>query len=119
MAASPRDVRVYVRADGRAPFSEWVESLRDRRAAVRIWARVARLRLGNLGDHRWVGGGVWELRLHCGPGYRVYFGQSGVRLVLLLCGGDKGSQREDIDEAKDYWADYEKGLGGSSEQELP
>lgn len=119
MEAGPRDVRVYVRADGKAPFSEWVESLRDRRAAVRVWSRVARLRLGNLGDRCRVGDGVWELRLHFGPGYRIYFGQAGMRVVLLLCGGDKSSQREDIDEAKSYWADYQEGVGRAADQELP
>ena len=118
METGPRDVRVYVRADGKVPFSDWLESLRDRRAAVRVWARVARLRLGNLGDHRWVGDGVWELRIHVGPGFRVYFGQVGLRLVLLLCGGDKSSQREDIDEAKTCWADYKEGFGGAADQEL-
>lgn len=115
MEAEQRDVRIYMRADGKAPFIDWWESLRDRRTGEKIRARIARVRLGNLGDHRWVGAGVGELRIDFGPGYRVYFGQVGVRLVLLLCGGDKSSQREDIDEAKVCWADYRRRVSHEAE----
>ena len=71
-------------------------------------ARILRFETGNLGDHKQVGGGVWEARLAFGPGYRVYFGRSGRELVLLLLGGDKGSQGKDINRAKEYWATYLK-----------
>lgn len=74
----------------------------------RIQARILRFELGNLGDHKQVGGGVWEARLAFGPGYRLYFGKSGAALVLLLVGGDKGSQRKDINRAQEYWAKYLK-----------
>ncbi len=74
-----------------AHFSEWVNSLRDLRAVARIDARIGRLRLGNFGDAKSVGDGVSELRIDCGPGYRVYFTRRGEAVVILLCGGAKGS----------------------------
>lgn len=63
---------------------------------------------GNLGDHKPVGGGVWELRIDAGPGYRVYYALAGQRLVLLLTGGDKSSQRADIEKAMVYWGDHQR-----------
>ena len=73
----------------------------------RILARLARLAQGNLGDCAPVGEGVSELRLFFGPGYRVYFGEQGNDLVVLLCGGDKDTQAQDIALAKDYWKEYQ------------
>lgn len=70
--------------------------------------RIDRLSLGNLGDGKPVGSGVQELRIDFGPGYRVYIGQDGARLILLLCGGDKSSQAKDIQAAHAYWADYKR-----------
>lgn len=81
-------------------FDEWLQALRDERARVRIVRRIDRLRFGNFGDAEPVGGGVSEMRVDYGPGYRVYFTQFGPTLVLLLCGGDKGSQSRDIARAK-------------------
>jgi len=100
------EVRVYVRSDGSEPFTRWIRTLRDRAARGRIRQRIARLRLGNLGDSKVVGDGVQELRLHFGPGYRVYFGRDGDITVILLCGGDKGSQQRDIETAQACWRDY-------------
>lgn len=88
------------------PFQEWLDRLRDVNARQRIQARIARLRLGNFGDSRSVGGGVHELRIDYGPGYRLYFGQDGPTLIILLCGGDKKTQSQDIVNAHDYWARY-------------
>lgn len=81
-------------------FRAWLETLRDRRAAAKIAARLARLELGNFGDAEPVGEGVSELRIHYGPGYRVYLVQRGEVLVVMLCGGDKSSQHRDIRWAK-------------------
>lgn len=81
-------------------FSDWLKALQDRRAAARIAARTDRLSRGLFGDVAPVGGGVSELRIHCGPGYRVYFVQRGDVLIVLLCGGDKSSQSRDIARAK-------------------
>jgi len=77
-------------------FARWFARLRDRRAQRCIQARIDRLEIGNPGDVRPVGGGVSEMRIDYGPGYRVYFVQRGVALVILLAGGDKRTQQQDI-----------------------
>ncbi|WP_416407490.1 type II toxin-antitoxin system RelE/ParE family toxin [Agrobacterium rosae] len=81
-------------------FSRWESHLRDKRARTLIAARLMRLAAGLPGDVESVGEGVSELRIHHGPGYRVYFQQRGNLLIVLLCGGDKGSQSRDIAAAK-------------------
>lgn len=101
------EVRQYQTADGRIPFAEWIAALRDRRANQAIAARVTRLQAGNRGDWKAVRAGVFELRIDVGPGYRVYCGQDGETLVLLLCAGNKRTQTRDIDRACDYWKDYQ------------
>jgi putative addiction module killer protein len=98
----------YQTEDGVKPFERWLARLRDRKAVIEVDKRLRRVTLGNLGDHRSVGEGVVELRIHYGPGYRVYVGQRGDRLVILLQGGDKGSQSKDIELAKAYWADWKE-----------
>ena len=104
--AREREVLEYVDAFGRIPFREWLEAQRDVRARARIDARLLRLRLGMLGDAKSVGDGVHELRIDYGPGYRVYFGVDGPRIVILLLGGEKRGQQADIKLAKRYWASY-------------
>jgi putative addiction module killer protein len=79
-----------------AAFSQWLSGLRDARAKAEVARRVRRLAFGNPGDVRPVGGGVSELRIHSGPGYRVYYVRRGNLLIVLLCGGDKDSQSADI-----------------------
>ncbi len=106
--AQPREIQNYLTAEGRSPFQEWLDSLRDIKAKVRIEKRLERVALGNLGDYRSVGEGVYELKIDYGPGYRVYFGQVGSTIVLLLCGGVKSTQEQDILRAKEYWRDYER-----------
>jgi putative addiction module killer protein len=81
-------------------YEDWFSRLRDHQARARINIRIRRLSLGNPGDVKSVGGGVSELRIDYGPGYRVYFCQRGAALVLLLCGGDKSTQDADIRRAK-------------------
>lgn len=80
-------------------FDQWLRKLRDHRARARIEARVTRLAEGNAGDVKPVGGGVSEMRIDYGPGYRVYYLQKGDIMVVLLCGGDKSSQTRDIQDA--------------------
>jgi putative addiction module killer protein len=83
-----------------AEYAKWFGGLRDRAARVRIDIRIRRLSLGNFGDVKPVGEGVSELRVHVGPGYRLYFTQRGQEIVILLTGGDKSSQDQDIHRAK-------------------
>ena len=88
-------------------FAKWMAGLRDRRARAKIAARIDRLALGNAGDVAPVGEGIGELRIHYGPGYRVYFVRRGQTLILLLCGGDKSTQARDIKSAKALAVDLE------------
>jgi putative addiction module killer protein len=106
--SSEKEVRIYQLPQGRVPFLDWLRSLKDQQARQKIQARIGRIRLGNMGHTRSVGEGVQELKVDYGPGYRVYFGQEGNELVILLCGGDKGTQNADIKAAKQYWANYKK-----------
>ena len=82
-------------------FSRWLRRLKDDQAVARILVRIRRAELGNLGDCRSVGGGVMEMRVDYGPGYRVYFARQGEAIVVLLCGGDKRTQARDIKRAKE------------------
>jgi len=90
-----------------AVFSNWMADLRDHRARAKIAARIDRLASGNPGDVQPVGEGVSELRIHYGPGYRVYFAPRGTMLIVLLCGGDKSTQTKDIKAARMLAANLE------------
>jgi putative addiction module killer protein len=106
--AQPYTLAMYDTPLGRIPFEEWIRGLRDVQARARIRARLARVRLGNIGDAHTVGGGVWELRIDYGPGYRVYYARSGRATLLLLCGGEKRTQAVDIRQAQAYWTEYQQ-----------
>ena len=106
--AHQREIQYYRTSNGRQPFIEWLESIRDKSTQNRIDKRLERLEDGNFGDCKSVRDGVFELRLRFGPGYRIYFSQIGKALVLLLCGGDKASQAQNIERAKTYWREYEE-----------
>ncbi|PNW43833.1 UNVERIFIED_CONTAM: addiction module killer protein [Euhalothece sp. KZN 001] len=108
MEAQEKNIFTYVKADGSVPFNEWLYSLKDRKLRAIIRARINRIRLGNLGDCKSVGNGVRELRISFGAGYRIYFGQEGSKIIILLSGGDKKSQDRDIKLAKQYWEDYKR-----------
>jgi putative addiction module killer protein len=101
-------VEHYITVDGKDLTQEWLNDLRDLRARIAILRRIDRVELGNFGDHKSVGGGVSELRIDVGPGYRVYYAQSGNTLVLLLLGGDKRSQQSDIERAISCWDDWQR-----------
>lgn len=106
MVVRPKEVVVFRAKDGGVPFEDWLDDLNDKRAVARVLARLARVRQGNLGDCKSVGEGVSELRVDYGPGYRVYFGQKGQTLVVLLCGGGKRTQDRDISLAKQCWHEF-------------
>jgi putative addiction module killer protein len=89
-------------------YREWLDRLRDQAGRARILVRVDRLIHGNPGDHRNLQGGVSELRIDFGPGYRVYYTQRGEQLLLLLIGGDKSSQAKDIAKAQRLAKDFEE-----------
>lgn len=90
-------------------FDRWLRKLKDTQARLRILARLDRLAARNIGDMKSVGGGIFELRLAFGPGYRIYLARRGDRLVLLLCGGDKSSQTDDIARARALAAEWKEG----------
>jgi putative addiction module killer protein len=92
-------------------ISALFDKLKDVKGKQIILNRVDRLAKGNPGACRYLGEGLWELKVDFGPGYRVYFGQAGTKVVLLLCGGDKSTQTQDILQAKSYWKDYKKRTG--------
>jgi putative addiction module killer protein len=104
------EVREYQTAEGKTPLTEWLGGLRDGPTRGRIVARLDRLKAGLLGDWKSVGGGICELRIDLGPGYRVYYAQERKTLILLFCGGDKSTQAKDIETAHAYWKDYKARL---------
>jgi putative addiction module killer protein len=101
------DVREYVDADGRSPFTKWLRAL-NVQAAAKVATALDRIADGNLSDAKGVGGGVLEYRVDFGPGYRIYFGRDGGRLVILLAGGTKKRQQLDVRQAQVNWEDYRK-----------
>lgn len=106
MIVDPKQLELYETQEGDTPYLEWFESLGDSATRKRIDARIRKVRGGNLGPRKSVGGGVVELIEDFGPGYRIYIGQMGTKIVILLCGGDKRTQEGDIKDARAYWADY-------------
>ena len=101
-----KEIIIYEAKNGKAPFEEWLENLKDKIGRAKIRVQIDRLEQGNMGKCASVGQGVSELKINFGPGYRVYFGQDGEVLVVLLCGGDKATQRKNINKAQLYWLDY-------------
>jgi len=101
------EVRNYLTAEGHDPYAHWLMALNDRQARARVVVCVGRMASGNWGDVKSVGAGVWEARIDWGPGYRIYYAQAGQRLILLLLGGDKRTQQADIEQAQQYWADWQ------------
>ncbi|EKI0252445.1 type II toxin-antitoxin system RelE/ParE family toxin [Enterobacter asburiae] len=110
-------VERYRTRDGKIPFEEWVAKMRrkDPELAFRILLRIDRAEKGNFGDYRYLREGVWELKIDCGPGYRIYFAVQHRKILLLLIGGDKKSQKADVKLAIDYWNEHQKDK--SDEQE--
>lgn len=100
------EIRRYISKNGRDIFGHWLSAFKNARTAAKIVSRIDRLAVGNFGDCKSLGGGVFELRIDWGPGYRLYYALIHRTCVLLLCGGDKGSQWSDIRRAREYLDDY-------------
>lgn len=101
------EVVQYETEEGDCPFALWFDGL-DTKAALKVRTALARIEAGNFGDVKPVGEGVCERRIFYGPGYRLYFGQDGDKLIILLVGGTKKRQQRDIAQAKGHWDDYKR-----------
>ena len=101
------EIREFLDARGSSPFASWFDGL-DAQAAAKVTVALTRMERGNLSNAKGVGGGVQEYRMDWGPGYRLYFGQDGDTLIILLCGGTKRRQQDDIAEAQAHWAEYKR-----------
>lgn len=101
-------VRRYQLPDGSVPISEWLSQLQDKRAKAQWAIRFRRMSNGLIGDVKPVGAGVMKLREHVGPGYRVYSGRHGAVTIILLCAGDKSTQKDDVERAKEFWRDWKR-----------
>lgn len=99
-------IKIYQTATGKQPFDEWLNDLTDRKSQIAVDLRLERIRLGNLGQNKSLGDGVYELKIDLGPGFRIYYCKIGLQVILLLCAGDKKSQQKDIVLAKKYFQDF-------------
>lgn len=103
----PIRIELYL-TGAECPFEEWMGGLRDRVGRAKVRVQIDRLSLGNFGKCRFLKGGIGELRIDWGPGYRVYIARLDPSSVLLLYGGDKSTQQADIAKANDFWKDYQE-----------
>lgn len=101
-----KEIKLYTNKKGQQPFILWLESFKDKVGRYRIKERLDRISLGNMGDYKFLSDGVSEFRLDFGSGYRIYFAEEGSNIILLLCAGNKGTQKKDIKKAIAYWNDY-------------
>ena len=106
------DVLEYLDRQGRSPFAAWFDGL-DPAAAAKITTAISRLSLGNISNVKGIGAGVFETKINFGPGYRIYFGKDGETIVILLGGGTKQRQQQDITAALERWRDYKGRKKGS------
>ncbi|MBL8639509.1 MAG: type II toxin-antitoxin system RelE/ParE family toxin [Alphaproteobacteria bacterium] len=111
------EVKVYKSQTGYEPLHDWLQEIKDVKTKNIILKSLTKLQTGLIGNTAPVGGGVMELKIHYGCGYRIYYGYHNNNLIILLCAGDKSTQKKDILKAKDYWNDYLKDCetGGSYE----
>ena len=100
-----KKLRTYKTQNGVIPFTKWLNSLNDHMARIQIHRRMDRLILGHYGDYKIINYGLKELRLHIGPGYRIYIKDVTNEIIILLCGGNKSTQHNDIEKATNYWLD--------------
>lgn len=103
-----KEIRIYKTNTDKEPFEDWLANIKDKTIKARIRRRIDRLALGHEGDCKPVGKGVYELRFMFGPGYRIYYARLGDVVIVLLLGGDKSSQEDDIRKAQAYWKDAQE-----------
>lgn len=103
-------INEYLDDKAESPYANWLTSLKDVKGKAAILSHVDRMELGLFGDSNPVGDGISELRIHVGPGYRVYYAKEAKNIYLLLCGGRKSTQKGDIKKAKQYWSEFKRGL---------
>lgn len=108
MMSNSYEIVLYQKEDGTRPWIDWFSTVRDMKARLAMTRRIERMKAGNFGDHKALKQGLFELRVDVGTGYRIYYCLNGMQIVLLLCGGNKATQTEDIDRAHQYKADYEQ-----------
>jgi len=102
----PFEIIVFANTTGKEPFVDWLKSCDSTTRAV-VFSRLDRVEQGNIGDHKSVGENLFELRIHSGAGYRIYFGKIEKTIILLLTGGKKSSQKKDIEKARKYWSEFQ------------
>ena len=110
MEVRRRKIQFLRSRGGRIPAIDWLNTFTDVRTKAKLTARIERLGEGNFGDFKNVGDGVFELRVHYGPGFRVYFGFHQNQVVIIIYGGDKNTQTKDIKKAKTLWREFENGV---------
>lgn len=113
----PYVIKIFYQENGKAPYSEWIKTL-DSSIRARVAARIARFEDGHFGDYKAVGGGVFEARFFFGSGYRIYFSVHSGEIILLLTGGDKSTQTDDLEKAKEYLKTYLEDQNANKKQQL-
>jgi putative addiction module killer protein len=103
-----RQLLIYKTTEGKEPFIDWLESIKETKTRNRILTRLDRLQIGNPGDYKYLDQGISELRLKFGAGYRIYYAEEKGKIIILLCGGDKSTQDKDIKKAINYFKDYKE-----------
>jgi len=101
-----REAEYYVTGKGKVPFQEWLDAINNANVHGIVLQRIDRAEDGNFGDWKSLKGGMYEMRIHLSPGYRIYFALEGRKIIILLIGGEKRNQKRDIGKAKEYWEDY-------------
>ncbi len=101
-------VKLYCETGGKIPYLKWIDAIKDKEIRIRIQQRIRRLELGNFGNCKALKDGVYELKLDFESGHRIYYGLEGKKIIILLCAGDKSTQRDDIEKAKKFWKDYKE-----------
>ncbi len=102
------EVKIFQNEYGEEPYAKWLSGLKDLKGKSCVLKAMAKMEGGLFGDFKSVGGGVQEHRIHYGPGYRLYFGFDGPKLIILLAGSDKGRQKKEIERAKECWVEYKR-----------